>query len=570
MELLPKEVILKVFSYLEAKELRHCSCTCRVFRECAEDESLWKELSLKEIIISQDTSPSSAAKSNYGLFAAKRKRLLLLERELDVEVLKDNNEATWKSHYKASLDPMTRMNRIVNMLERLMLPDTMITEMKEKTSVLVSGEPQIVSPVLAANSAAKQSALDNSSSYLSAFSLLTTRKEDTPLKPQNFQAMARFIEILVEPSMFIPYLLIKSVKHERNSYSFCCSLVDLFTAVGDVFSLLFCSIFDEVIRDGVEEGKRKDTAFRTESMFNRMLSHYFHLVGGPYLNLSLKAPLNKLLSDLSSNPPSNDLLTVNDPNFYYQLFLDSIIASLPSFPTEIQKICHYLHKEVGNPEKANFHVYLVLFYRFFCPAIMSYHSLQASIKSHLVHIAVRLRNEAREAIVPYLSTPTSSQADAQTTSEPAEEKQTNSHSRYSRDNINQIKQFFAFVIKKPSANSTSSNDSIRCTTLSSTGVSSSPPTDKMMSLVSNEQLKKAMQQIFHSFYQHKNDIYVELLALGQTERIHEIERVLHTLKDEMLGGTSALPQGGLLNYNDNNNNNNVINDITSPRMCTIC
>eukprot|EP01102_Stenamoeba_stenopodia_P001392 TRINITY_DN1119_c0_g1_i1.p1 TRINITY_DN1119_c0_g1~~TRINITY_DN1119_c0_g1_i1.p1 ORF type:complete len:346 (-),score=58.22 TRINITY_DN1119_c0_g1_i1:831-1868(-) len=344
MEQLPREVLLKVFSYLQAKELRCCSCTCRIFRECAEDESLWKELSLKAVLIHQDSSLSlsTTPKSNYFVFASKRKRLLLLERELDFDMYRDESntcKVTWRSLY-TSLDPTSRFNKIASLLERLMLPtpttenDLLTSPMKGNANRLMSGGPQVVSPVLAANNAAKQPALDNAT-YLSAVSMLTMSggKEDqnTLLSPQNFQAMARFIDILLDPSMYIPYLLIKNVKHERNSYSFCCSLVDLFSAAGDVFSLLFCSIFDEVIRDGIDEGRRKDTTFRSESMFNRMLSHYFHLVGGPYLNLSLKAPLNKLLSDLSSNPP-HDTSTANDPHFYYQLFLDSILASLPSFP----------------------------------------------------------------------------------------------------------------------------------------------------------------------------------------------------------------------------------------------
>jgi len=59
----------------------------------------------------------------------------------------------------------------------------------------MSGEPQIVSPVLAANSVVKQSAPDNGLSYFAALSFLA--KEDNPLKPQNFQAMARFIEVLM-------------------------------------------------------------------------------------------------------------------------------------------------------------------------------------------------------------------------------------------------------------------------------------------------------------------------------------------------------------------------------------
>ena len=75
IESLPEEIFVNICSFLKSKDLVSIGSTCRNYKKCSEDVSLWRRISKIEVVNFSDGSnePPSNSEINLAVYLATNK-----------------------------------------------------------------------------------------------------------------------------------------------------------------------------------------------------------------------------------------------------------------------------------------------------------------------------------------------------------------------------------------------------------------------------------------------------------------------------------------------------------------
>uniref|UniRef100_A0A7M5VE60 Ras-GAP domain-containing protein n=3 Tax=Clytia hemisphaerica TaxID=252671 RepID=A0A7M5VE60_9CNID len=184
-------------------------------------------------------------------------------------------------------------------------------------------------------------------------------------------------------------------------------LVNIFDNHGSLHVLLW-----NLFRDEVERTETQQTLFRGNSIASKAMTYSFKIYGSGYLHLLLGPIIKDMGKSLGKSYEVDEARLEKGENKadntqnvieLANRFMDIVHETRPSFPMQLQSLCHCLHKAVQQkfPSHSYGAVSSAFFLRFINPVIMSPHShgivnqqVAASVRRGLTLLSKILQNLA--------------------------------------------------------------------------------------------------------------------------------------------------------------------------------